>query len=120
MHRTGERGEGKVGLLIAIAVVAVGIFLGMKFIPVRVAAYELRDFVEEECRFAAVRKGDDEVRKRIMNKAEELDIPLEPKNLVLRRTRSEMIITASYTKDIDLKVPTYVYEFDIEERAPLF
>ena len=46
--------------------------------------------------------------------------PLDPGDLVLRRTRSEMIITANYRQDIDLKVYQYVYEFGIDERAPLF
>lgn len=120
MKRHGERGEGRIGLVIAIAVVAVGIFLGVKIIPVRVAAYEFRDFVETECRYAAVRKGDTEVRKRILRKAEELEIPLNPKKLKLERRGGEMIITASYEQPIDLSVTTYVFRFAIDERAPLF
>jgi hypothetical protein len=31
-----------------------------------------------------------------------------------------MIITARYEQPIDLKVTTYVYEFNAKERAPLF
>lgn len=118
--RKGERGEGKVGVLIAIVVVAIGIFLGVKIIPVRIAAYEFQDFVEQECRYAAVRKSDQAVRKRIIEKARELEIPLDPKKLKLDRTRSEMIIRASYEQPIDLKVTTYVYKFSVSERAPLF
>ena len=120
MVRRGERGEGKIGLLIAVALVAIGVFLGVKIIPVRVAAYEFRDFVEEECRFAAVRKGDGEVRERIIQKAEELRIPLDPKKLKLQRYGGEMIITADYEQPIDLSVTTYVFKFQVDERAPLF
>jgi hypothetical protein len=120
MVRRGERGEGKIGLLIAVALVAIGIFLGVKIIPVRVAAYEFRDFVEEECRFAAVRKSDGEVRERILQKAEELRIPLDPKKLKLQRHGGEMIITADYEQPIDLSVTTYVFKFQVDERAPLF
>lgn len=120
MRRLGEKGEGKVGLLIALVVVAIIIFLGVKFIPVRIAAYEFRDFVEQECRYAAVRKNDSAVHTRIMNKARELDIPLDKKRLKLQRTHNEMIITASYEKPIDLKVYTYVYKFSVREKAPLF
>jgi hypothetical protein len=120
MRRRGERGEGKVGLLIALVVVAIIIFLGVKFIPVRIAAYEFRDYIEQECRYAAVRKNDSAVHKRIMDKARELDIPLEKKRLKMQRTHNEMIITASYEKPIDLKVYTYVYSFSVKEKAPLF
>ena len=120
MRKHGERGEGRIGALIALALVGIAIFLGVKIIPVRVASYEFRDFVEQECRYAAVRKHDEQVRKRILEKAEELEIPLDPKLLTLKRTRSEMIITASFERPIDLKVYTYVYKYEVNERAPLF
>ena len=120
MHRNGERGEGRIGLIIAVALVAIGIFLGVKIIPVRIAAYEFRDFVEQECRYAAVRKGDEEVRKRILMKAEELEIPLSPKKLKVERRGGQMIITANFEKPIDLSVTTYVFKFEVNERAPLF
>ena len=118
--RNGQKGEGRVGLMIAVIVVGVAIFLGMKIIPVRISAYEFRDTLREEARYAAVRNSDNAVAKRIMEKAEELEIPLKPKDLHLKRTRSEMIITASYEQSVDLKVTTYVYRFDATERAPLF
>ncbi len=120
MRRHGQSGEGRIGALIALAVVGVAIFLGVKIIPVRVAAYEFRDFVEQECRYAAVRKHDGQVRQRIIDKAEELRIPLDPKRLKLERSRSEMIISASFEQPIDLKVYTYVYKYEVNERAPLF
>jgi hypothetical protein len=55
-----------------------------------------------------------------MARAKEMDIPLNPKNLTLTRTTGEMIITAKYEQPIDLKVTTYVYQFDAREKAPLF
>jgi len=118
--RTKERGEGRIGLLIALALLGMGIFFGAKIIPVRVNAYEFRDFIQEECRFAATRNHDEEIYKRIFAKAKELRLPLEKKNLTLERTMREMIITAKYEQTIDLKVTKYVYKFDHEERAPLF
>jgi hypothetical protein len=119
-QRRAERGEGRVGLMIALILVGIAIFLGVKVIPVRVAAYEFRDALREECRYAAVRHDDAAVAKRIMQKAQELEIPLERKQLQIRRTTGEMIISARYEQPIDLKVTTYVYRFDAKERAPLF
>jgi hypothetical protein len=120
IERNGQRGEGKVGFLIAIIVIGIAIFLGAKIIPVRVAAYEFRDVLREETRHAAVRYNDEAVAKRIMKKAKELEVPLSPKNLRVQRTTGEMIVTASYEQTIDLKVTKYVYKFSATERAPLF
>ena len=117
-HR--ERGEGRLGFLVSLALLGTGIFLGVKVIPVRVNAYEFRDFIQEECRFAATRANDKEIWTRIYEKAQELRLPLEKKNLHMERTTHEMIISAKYEQTIDLKVTKYVYKFDHEERAPLF
>jgi hypothetical protein len=119
-RRASQRGEGKIGLLVALIIVGIAIFLGVKIIPVRVSAYEFRDVLRQEARYGAVRNDDKSVAKRIMDQARELDVPLKTSNLSVSRTRSEMVITASYDDPIDLKVTTYVYKFRAEERAPLF
>jgi len=115
-----ERGEGRIGFLISVIVVGIAIFLGVKIIPVRIDAYEFRDTLREEARYAAVRHDDKTVADRIMQKAKELEIPLRRKNLKLHRTTGEIIIQAAYEQPIDLKVTTYVYKFDVKEKAPLF
>jgi hypothetical protein len=119
-NRASELGEGRIGLLVALALLGTGIFVGVKVVPVRVNAYEFRDFIQEECRFAATRNKDSEIYKRIFEKAQALRLPLAKKDLQLERTTSEMIIRAKYSQTIDLKVTKYVYKFNHEERAPLF
>ncbi len=116
----GQKGEGKVGLMVALIVVGIAIFLGVKIIPVRIAAYEFRDVLREEARYGAVRNNDAAVAKRIMEQAAALEIPLSRKALSVKRTAGKMIIRAQYEQPIDLKVTTYVYRFEAEERAPLF
>jgi hypothetical protein len=118
--RNGQRGEGRLGLIVALAIVGVGAFLGVKIIPVRIQAYEFRDFVEQECRTAALNNDDKKIAKSIMEKAGDLELPLERKNLKLRRTTSEMVISARFEKPIDLKVTTYNFKYEVESRAPLF
>ena len=115
-----ERGDGRIGFLLSLALLGAGFFVGIKVIPVRVNAYEFRDYLQDECRYAATRNRDEEIYKRIFDKAKELKLPLEKKNLHMQRTSNEMIISASYEEPIDLKVTRYVYKFDHEEHAPLF
>jgi len=119
-RRNGQRGEGRVGLAIAVVVVGVSAFLGLKIIPVRVAAYEFRDILREEARYGAVRDSDKDVHKRIMDRAGEMEIPLLKKNLKVKRSIRDIVITATYEQPIDLKVTTYVFKFDHKEKAPLF
>jgi hypothetical protein len=120
MRHDAQRGSGRIGLLIALIVVGVAAFLGLKIIPVRITAYEFLDVLREEARMAAVRKGDSAISARIIKRAHEMDVPLDARNLQVQRTGGEMIIRASYEQPIDLKVTTYVYRFKGEGRAPLF
>ncbi len=118
--RNSQRGDGRIGFFLSLAILGAAIFIGVKVIPVRINAYEFRDFIETECRFAATRNHDDEIYKRIMDKAKDLRLPLDKKDLHMERTTTEMVISAKYEQTIDLKVTKYVFKFDHEERAPLF
>jgi hypothetical protein len=106
--------------MIALLIVGVAFFAGIKVVPVRVNAYNFRDVLREEARMGAVRNSDSVVKERIMDRALDLEIPLRPENLTVTRTRAKMIITAKYEQPIDLKVTTYVYRFNAKEEAPLF
>ena len=120
MRFDSQSGKGRFGFLVSLAVVGIAIFLVVKVVPVRIAAYNFRDVLREEVRMAAVRNSDEVVFDRIMDAAEDLELPLEPKNLIVKRTKRRMIVRARYEQPIDLKLTTYVYKFDEEEEAPLF
>jgi hypothetical protein len=121
MRKTGQRGEGRVGFIITLVVVIAGLFVGLKIIPVRINAYQLQDTLREEARFASVNHNNDsEVKQRILDQAESLNIPLDPKNVTIKRTKKEVIVRAQYVQPIDLKVTIYNYRFDEEQRAPVF
>jgi len=119
-RRNGQKGEGRVGLAIAVVIVGTTAFLGLKIIPVRVAAYEFKDVLREEARYGAVRDSDKEVHKRIMTRAGEMGIPLEKKQLKVMRATRDITISATYEQPIDLKVTTYTFRFNHQEKAPLF
>ena len=119
-ERRGERGEGRVGTLIGLTVLALTIYLGYKVIPVMINAYTFRDYIEQETRFAALRNRDEEVVKRVLKKAQELELPVTNKGIHVNRTQSRFDISVRYT--IPIETPVYVYNWDFDERfsAPLF
>jgi hypothetical protein len=118
--RNGERGEGRVGFIIALVIFLVGVFLAVKIVPVRVDGYQFKDVLRNEARQMAVHRNEAAVIERIMETADSMNIPLDKKNLQIRRTKVEVIITASYEKPVDLKVGTYTYKFHTQQKAPLF
>ena len=121
MLKNGQRGEGRVGFIIALVLVLGGIFVGLKVIPVRINAYQLEDTLREEARFASAnRTKDTEIKQRILEEARALNIPLLPENVTIKRSKKEVVVAAKFVQPIDLKVTVYTYRYDGEQRAPVF
>jgi len=79
-----QHGEGKVGAIIAVLVVALVIHVGIKFIPFKIQTAEFEGHVEEELlSLAANLKGQDDVILAILAKADSLEIGLREDQLHL-------------------------------------
>lgn len=115
-----ERGEGRFGTLIGLSVLALTIYLGFKIIPAMINVYTFRDYLEEQARFAALSKRDEEIKQRILRKARELDLPVGTKNLTLNRNEAYFDVRVRYV--IQIVTPFYTYDWKLDEsvRAPLF
>ena len=117
----GEEGEGRTGTFIALIVLAVGIYLGFKFVPVMINAYAFRDYLDEEARFAGLPHHDDELVKRnVLQKAKELELPVNPKNVTVERTSGHIDIRANYTVPVVTPLYTYNWTFNEAVSLPLF
>ena len=116
-----ERGEGRLGTLFGIAVLAAFIYLGVKIVPIMISVYEFRDAIEEQARFAALPRHDDEVvKKAILAKARELELPVGSKDVLVERTSTRIDIKVRYM--VPIETPVYTYRWDLDETlsAPLF
>ena len=58
MDKSNQKGEGRIGFIVALILVAVVAFLAAKIVPVRIDAYEFRDVLRDEARQAVVIKDD--------------------------------------------------------------
>jgi len=116
-----ERGEGKLGTLFGIVVLAMFIYLGVKIVPILINIYEFRDSIEEQARFAAMpHHDDDSVKRSILRKAQELDLPVGAKDVSVNRSSTRIDIKVKYT--VPIETPIYTYKWDLDESlsAPLF
>lgn len=120
MIRIDQRGEGRLGFVVALALFAAGAFVLVKIVPVRIAAYEFREALRHEAAYASTERNDGTIRKRIIEKAADLAIPLDPRNLSVQRSTAQVTISVTYEQPVDLKLTKYVYKFRQQEKAPLF
>lgn len=119
----GQAGRSTLGGLVALILVAAGVYVGMKLVPVRAAAFALHDTVREQAILAAGnrRVTDERIRSRILEVAEERGLPVTERDIRIerqetlgRRRRDETIrVEVTYSVPIDF-VGGYVYRWGFE------
>ncbi len=117
MTRLGSRGEGRLGCFLWAVVLGVGILIAAKAVPVKLVDVEFGDYIEEQAQFSG-RTGGEELRKRILKKAKELEIPLDKKKLKVTKSTRRVQVECSYTVTVDLIFRTYdwTFEHDIDQQ----
>ena len=118
-RRPGPPGEGRLGCLAWAVALGVGLMIAWQAAPAKMSSVEFFDYIEEQAQFSGRTSGET-LRKRILTKAEELEIPLDPKNLSVQKSTSRVRITCSYTVPLDFGFYTYDWKFDYEIDRPVF
>ncbi|MBI4266705.1 MAG: hypothetical protein HY657_20245 [Acidobacteria bacterium] len=80
--------------------------------------YQLRDEAQQLIVFGA-QSTTAELHNRILAKAEELEVPLEPANLDVQREGNRTFVYASYTQPIEL-FPRFTYPVDLSFTVDAF
>jgi len=103
-----ERGDVPVGCLVGMVVLLVVALVAIKAAPLIVNVGELDKEIETLADRANRREYNDErIIKSILEKAENLDLPVTAKNITIKRTSSRIKITVAY--DIPVEFPGYTY-----------
>jgi hypothetical protein len=115
----GQRGEGQLGCVIGLIILLAAGYVAYKMIPVKVRAADLRQEITDVARSAGTLR-EPQIRKQIMAKAEELELPLTPENLVVQRRSDRVVIEATYT--VPVEFPGYTYQWNFKHVAdnPIF
>lgn len=119
MTRLGSRGEGRLGCILWLAALGIGIFIAVKAVPVKLTDVEFADFIEEQAQFSG-RSSGDTIRNRILKRAQDLEIPLKKENLKVEKTPQRVRIRCNYTVTLDFGVYQYVWEFEHDLDRPVF
>ena len=114
-----QRGEGKFGCMVWIAIFAAICLFGWKTLPVKTNSSRLKDFMVEQSKFA---KGIDRQRitTRILNRANELDLPVTRKNIDVRKTGSNIEMRCKFTVPIEFPFYTWDWDFDLFVERGIF
>jgi hypothetical protein len=114
-----RNGQGKLGCILWLLVLLAVVGVTAKLIPIKIRSAELYDYMEEQALFAG-RSGTETLKKRILERAKDLDLPLDKKNLKVERRGGRIQIRATYTVPVELPGYTYYWEFEHMIDRPIF
>ena len=114
-----ERGEGQLGCLVGLILLALAIFVAWKMIPVKVKNAEVRGVIVDEAKSAGTH-SDDKIKAAILFKAREDDLPITEDDIKIRRVASEITVEVDYT--VPVEFPGFTYQWHIHHVAtnPIF
>lgn len=105
-------GAGRVKAILSIAFLIIVIFCGIKIIPVYVNSYELDDYIRQQTPFWLTQRArNDAIQKQILDKAQELGLPVTPDQVKVEATGTLVTVSLDYTVPVDLIVYTISLHF---------
>jgi ABC-type amino acid transport substrate-binding protein len=110
--RPSESGKMTFKAVASLAFVAAVIFAGFKIIPVYVDNYQLQDFIQGQTPYWLTQRAPAEaIRKTILAKAQELELPVDEDNVKVEANQSKVTVNIDYTVPVDFKVYTWQLHF---------
>lgn len=112
-----ERGDGKIGLIVMVLILAAAIFVLVKVVPARVNAYEFKDYMETYARAESWTRTPEQIQKDLLEKAHLLNLPITAENLTINKGGGTIEIRATFDVPVDLKVHKLVLHYDFRQTA---
>src|SRR5215813_10890061 len=119
-RRTAERGEGNLGCILWVVLLAIGVLIAWKAIPVKVSSSELYDYMDELARFSAGKEPPEEIKKKLLARAFELHLPLDKEHCTVERSGDTIRMSVDYTVPVEFPGYTYMWHFQHELDKPIF
>ena len=114
-----ERGEGKIGCVLWTLALVLAAMVAWKMVPVKIASAQMYDFMEDQAKFAA-HLPPDEIKRRILVQAKDLELPVDEKQVVVQRVGDSIRMSCSYTVVVELPFYTYNWSFVHQVNRPIF
>ncbi|HWQ32911.1 MAG TPA: hypothetical protein VNQ79_08650 [Blastocatellia bacterium] len=115
-----ERGEGRLGFLFTLLILAAGGYFVSQSAPHYIHKVQMQDATTEIVRIAAMQNlSESDVRSRLSAKVHELDLPRDTK-IEVKRSGKLVNASVSYTQNITLPFYTCVWPVSIQAQESGF
>ncbi len=106
--RSWQRGESKLGCVVGLIIFGAAVWVAIQTFPVVINTGELQSEIQSQAERAGLpRHTEDYIRGRIVDKAEELHLPVTPDMVQIKRRKRDITIHLEYTVELDYGFYTY-------------
>jgi hypothetical protein len=109
-----QAGEGKIGCIFWILVFGLSGLVAYKMLPIKMATVQLYDFMDEQAKWAE-RRSPEAIQKAIVERAKQLDLPIERENVRVERRGERILMEATYT--VPVEFPGYTHHWHFSQRV---
>lgn len=115
-----QRGEGKIGCLFWTLLLVAAAVVAWEMVPIKIRSSQLYDFMIDQAAVATYNRSEEAIKKRILRKARDLDIPLDKDHLLVKRVGDSIQMRATYTIPVEFPGYTYDWHFKHEIQRELY
>jgi hypothetical protein len=121
MRRSNRReaGEGNFGCIVGLVILVVAVIVAYKIIPIKANMADLRQVCIDEGKSAG-QHSDTVIQKRILEKAQEVHLPVTEDNIKIARAENTISIDVEYTVPVDFPGYTYQWHQHHHVENPIF
>ena len=103
--RHTDSGNANIKTYLTLVFIICVIFVGFKVIPVYVNSYEIEDYIRQQTPFWLTQRAtSDIIRGRVLQKARELELPIDADQVDVQASSARVTVNLDYTVPVDLKV----------------
>ena len=115
-----RRGGSTSGCLVSLIILVVGVYAGIHFGQPWVRYYQLVDEMRVSARLAPT-LSDAVIRRRLEQKADELQLPADAKKFVITRSGKprRIVISTEYSETVTTPLLTHTFLFQPQAEEPL-
>ena len=107
-------------IFILLVLVAI-LFAGTQYVPAYFAAFQFNDYIRQEVKYAVTnRKTTEMLRTIIVQKAKELGIPVQPRDIQITRRGPAFTLELEYHWPINMRLYQHELVFHASESGEIF
>ncbi len=116
-----EKGEGALKFIIVLIIIGLAFYLLAEFFPTFWKPYEFKSTLKQEAMSASSRAGyKKELQQRLIAKAQELGLKIDPSNLTIEIMNQRIRIVADYYMEVQTLFGTFHRHFVQEVENPIY